>query len=294
MSELPDIHKVNQDFVNPAENPAVLGEITKALTDSVKQPEPELPPDTVVVLPGGLSRGNTVIKQVEVRELTGEHEEALARASRAQPNSVVHFINTLLECGTVRFGTEDPAKTSEYLKDTLVGDRDAIVMGIRRATYGEDVELESWQCPECGNSSDLTIPLADIPIQELEHPDKDAVFDVPLRRGRIAELRLANGADQNAVFATVDMTGAERDTILLSHCLLAIRDKDGTRHITSGHAGALARNLSLPDRHAVLRQLTKRQPGPKFGELKFTHQDCGKEVELVLGLADLFRDLSVA
>jgi hypothetical protein len=294
MAKTADIHEVNQGFVSPAENPAVLGEITKALTDTVKQPEPEMPPDTVVILPGGLARGTSVIRQVEVRELTGEHEEALARASRAQPNSVVHFINTLLECGTVRFGTEDPAKTSDYLRDTLVGDRDAIIMGIRRATYGEDVELEGWQCPECGNSSDLTILLADIPVQGLEHPDKDTVFDVPLRRGRTAEARLANGADQNAVFAAADISGAERDTILLSHCLIAIRDKDGTRHITSGHAGALARNLSLPDRHAVLRQLTKRQPGPKFPDLKFTHQDCGKEVELVLGLADLFRDLSVA
>jgi hypothetical protein len=293
MNDLPDVHAVNEGFVSPVDNPAVLGEITKALTDTVKQPEAEMPPDTLVMLPGGLIRGSSVIKQVEVRELTGEHEEALARASRAQ-NSVVHFINTLLECGTVRYGTEDPGRTSDFLKDTLVGDRDAIVMGIRRATYGEKIELEGWQCPECGNASDLTIPLSDIPIQELEHPDKDAVFDVPLRRGRIAEVRLANGADQSAVFAAADITGAERDTILLSKCLLAIRDKDGTRHITSGHAGALARNLSLPDRHAVLRQLTKRQPGPKFGELKFTHQDCGKEVELVLGLADLFRDLNVA
>lgn len=289
-----DINSINQSFVNPVEDPGALAKAAKALTDTVKQPEPELPPDTLVRLPGGLIRGGEVISQVEVRELTGEHEEALARAARAQPGSVVHFITTLLECGTVRFGTESPARTADLLKDALVGDRDAIVLGIRRATYGDEIEVEGWQCPECGESSDLTIPLADIPIHDLEHPDKDMQFDVPLRRGRVAEVRLANGADQAAVFATRDLSSAERDSILLGRCLLAIRDKDDTRHVTTGTAGALARKLSLPDRHSVLRQLTERQPGPKFGELKFTHQDCGKEVELLLGLADLFRDLSVA
>jgi hypothetical protein len=294
MAELPDIHKVNEGFVNPAEDPSVLGKITEALTESVKQPDAEMPPDTMVQLPGGLSHGTQIIRQVEVRELTGEHEESLARAARAQPNSVVHFINTLLECGTVRFGTEDPAKTSGYLKDALVGDRDAIVLGIRRATYGDEIEIEGWRCPECDNASDLTIPLSDIPVRDLAHPGKSAVFDVALRRGRTAEARLANGADQAAVFTPKDLSGAERDTILLSRCLIAVRDKDGTRHVMGGQAGGLARRLSLPDRHAVLRQLTERQPGPKFGELRFTHQDCGKEVELVLGLADLFRDLNVA
>jgi hypothetical protein len=284
----------DHEFVNPAEDPAALAKASAALANTVKDPEPEPPADTLVQLPGGIVRGALVIRQAEVRELTGEHEEALARAARAQPGSVVHFLSTLLECGTVRFGTEDPAQTSAFLRDALVGDRDALLIGIRRATYGDDIELEDWKCPECKNRADLTIPLDDIPVHKLEHPDKDITFDVPLRRGRTAEVRLANGADQAAVFASPDLTVAERDSILLGRCLLAIRDKDGTRHLTTGTEGALARKLALPDRHAILRDLTEKQPGPKFGEVKFTHQDCGKEVGLALGLPDLFQDLNVA
>jgi hypothetical protein len=300
MAELPDIaalaqeHAAVPEFVNPAEDPTALAKASAKLASTVKDPEPEPPSDTLVQLPGGLVRGALVIRQAEVRELTGEHEEALARAARAQPGSVVHFLNTLLECGVVRFGTEDPAQTQTFLRDTLVGDRDALLIGIRRATYGDDIELEEWKCPECKNVTDLTIPLTDIPVHKLEHPDKEITFDVPLRRGRTAEVRLANGADQTAVFAKEDQTIAERDSVLLGRCLLAVRDKDGTRHMTIGTEGALARKLPLPDRHAILRELTERQPGPKFGELKFTHQDCGKEVGLALGLPDLFRDLNVA
>lgn len=295
MEEVPvDIAAVNQTFVNPAEDPSVLGKAAAAMAATVKDPVATPPPDTLVELPGGLVRGASVIRTAEVRELTGEHEEALARASKAQPGSVVHFLNTLLECGTVRFGGEDPSQTAALLRDTLVGDRDALLIGIRRATYGDDIELEEWKCPECKNTTDLSIPLADIPVHKLEHPDKDITFDVPLRKGRVAEVRLANGADQTAVFVTGEQTVAERDSILLARTLLAIRDKDGTRHTTTGDAGTLARKLSLPDRHAVLRELTERQPGPKFAELKFTHADCGKEVGLAIGLPDLFRDLSVA
>ncbi len=302
MADSPDIRALAQEhavvpefeFVNPAEDPTALAKASSALAGTVKDPEPEAPPDTLVRLPGGLVRGTLVIRAAEVRELTGEHEEALARAARAQPGSVVHFLNTLLECGTVRFGTEDPAQTSSLLKDTLVGDRDALLIGIRRATYGDDIELEGWKCPECGGEADLTIPLTDIPVLKLERPAKDATFDVPLRRGRTAEVRLANGADQAAVFVVGEQTVAERDSILLGRCLLAVRDKDGTRHITTGTEGAIARKLSLPDRHAILKELTERQPGPKFNDIKFTHSDCGKEVGLAVGLPDLFRDLNVA
>ena len=286
-------NKPKDEFVGATE-PGVAEAINAALAESVEMPAAEPPPDTLVTLPGGLVRGDRVITQVEVRELTGEHEEALARASQAQPTNLLHFVNVLLECGTVRFSTEDTTRTGQYLKDALVGDRDAILLGIRRATYGDEVEIPNWVCPECGNMTDLTVPITDIPVRELEHPAKDIMFDVPLRRGRTAEVRLANGADQQAVFENLKLSTAERDTVLLAHCLLAIRDKDGTRHITTGLANSIARSLSLPDRHAILRQLAEAQPGPQLSDMKLTHQDCGKEVDLSIGLSDLFRDLSLA
>ena len=279
--------------LDPIEDPVgTQREINKALAESVSMPAAEPPPDTLVRLPGGLVRGDQVITQAEVRELTGEHEEALARAIRAQPGHTLHFVNTLLDCGVVRFGTEDPVLTRQLLKDTLVGDRDALMMGIRRATYGDDIEITGWKCPECDNSTDLMVPATDIPVRELTQPAKEITFEVPLRRGRVAEVRLANGADQTAVFDDDKLTAAERDSILLQRCLLAIRDANGTRHITAGPAGgSIARGLSLPDRHAILREMVKRQPGPQFQELTLTHVDCGNEVPLLLGMADLFRDL---
>lgn len=279
-------------FVSAAEDPeGVARLVQKAMEQSNPLPDPVPPPDTSVTLPGGLQRGDEVITTAEVQELNGEHEEILARAAQAKPGNLFHFMNTILECGVVRFGTEDPKQTKKLLKNALVGDRDALIMGIRRATYGDNIALERWECPSCGEESDLDIPLEDIPVRELEG---DLTLEVPLRKGRVATVRLATGADQLATFENARLLMAERDTILLSRCLAAITDPDGTVHTTAGFATSYARGLSASDRHVILKALRDQAPGPRFDELEITHDTCGKEVKLLIGMADLFPDLVLA
>src|ERR1700691_74906 len=174
--------------------------IQKALAEANPMPEADPPSPTLVSLPGGLlAKDGEIISTAEVRELTGEDEEDLARAAQAKPGNIFHYMNTLLECGVKRFGTEDPRRTKTLLKNALVGDRDALIMGIRRATYGEDVDIEQWTCPSCGQKSDLTIPLEDVPVKEITR-EQLAPFTVDLRNGRSAEVRLATGADQLSIF----------------------------------------------------------------------------------------------
>jgi len=282
----------SEGFVSPLEDPEA---VTKALSAAINDmPAPVPPPDTLVHLPGGLLLGSETLSTAEVRELTGEHEEILARAAQAVPGNVFHFMNALLECGTVRIGTEEPGSTRKLLKNLLVGDRDALIIGIRKATYGDDIEIEKWVCPNCGESSDLVVPLADIPVRELGSIRENQVFTLPLRKGRTAEVRLATGADQLAVFEERKLSIAERDTLLLSRCLLSITDPDDTKHTTAGFALTYARGLSVPDRHAILRELNDRQPGPRISDMTIKHDTCGEEVDLMLGIVDLFRDISLA
>lgn len=278
-------------FVSPLEDPeGVSRAVEKALANSNPLPDAEPPPDTQVTLPGGMVRGDHVISTVEVKELTGEDEEVMARAAQAQPGNIFHFINILLEAGTVRFGSEDEKQTKKLLKSALVGDRDAILLGIRRATYGDTIDLNNWQCPSCQELSDLEIPLADIPITESENIREDGEFDIKLRNGRVATVRLANGADQLAVFEERKLVTAERDSLLLSRCLISIKDPDGTDHTVAGLGLGTARSLGAKDRHAILETLSKKQPGPRFDGIKVTHDTCGKEVELLIGISDLFPD----
>lgn len=275
-------------FVSPLEDPSILAKAAAAA--ATPEPDPPEISESLVDLPGGLVIKNDIIRTAEVAELNGWHEEQLARAVQTAPRKIYHFINTLLECGVTRFGGQDPEDTRKLLPRVLTGDRDALLVGIRRATYGSEVDLPGWECPNCGKTSDLSIPLSDIPVRKLEG---GAEFEVTLQRQRKAKLRLANGADQLAVFEDEDLSTAERDSILLSRCLISIIDPDGSEHVTAGFARSFANGLSVRDRHTLLDELRERQPGPRFADLKIKHDACGQEVPLLIGIGDLFRDLSL-
>lgn len=280
----------DDDGFKSALDPGVAAAAAAAMIESVDSPPQEPPREGVVTLPGGLRTSEGRINEAEVRELTGEAEEILARSALAKPNNLIHFVNSMLEWGVVRFGFTDPNDTKMHLKNTLVGDRDALIIGIRRTTYGDDIEMKRWICPSCGEASDLVIPLDDIPVHEPVDKDTD-VFEVKLRKGGTAEVRLANGGDQLAVFSDNTLSSAERDTILISRCVLSITDKNGNKHQTAGFGTGHARNLNMADRHTILHELNERQPGPRLGEMKFTHDTCQNEVDLMLTIADLFQDI---
>lgn len=260
---------------------------------ALEEAKPDLPvvafpPDDYVELPGGLTRKDEVIRGVVVRELNGEDEEALARA--VQTPNPFHFLNTLLDCGVVSIG--DVQDVAKALKDLLVGDRDEAILGIRKATYGDDVEVFGWVCPSCSEEvSRISFSLTeDIHRVKLGNPLTDSVFEVPLRKGGSARVRLANGHDQTATFDDPKLLGPQRDDILLSRCILTLTDKDGTEHSIAGFP-SMVRKLSIPDRRAILKELSDRQPGPRYNEIKFRHDGCGDEVTLALGIRDLFREL---
>src|ERR1700740_2982069 len=232
-------------FVSPLSDPeGIARAVDKAISGSNSTPDPVPPPDTHVELPGGVVRGDHYINSAEVRELTGEHEEVLARAIQAKTGNMFHFVNALLECGVVRLGQEEESQTKKLLRSILVGDRDALIVGIRRATYGHDIDLKGWVCPSCGDASDLTVPLEDIPVRTLDNPE-DSNFELELSKGRKAKIRLANGADQLAVFEQRNMVTAERDSLLLSRCLTALIDPDGTEHVTMGLGMTYARGFNI-------------------------------------------------
>lgn len=274
---------------------AANAEISKALSDDFEKPVVPLPPSDLVTLPGGYMYQGEVVRTVQVRELNGSHEEALARALQPPPGSLqtnwASFLTVLLECGTERFGDldEDP---SELLKDTLLGDRDAIILGIRRATYGDEVELKGWQCPACQGVTDVAISLTDdVEVTRMADVAKASTFEVALTKGRSATVRLATGRDLTAMWELEGLNKKERDSIMLSRCLVKVTDAAGVESRVQGRGAAAALSMSLPDRNRVIRELEKRQPGPRYNEIKFAHQDCRQEVPLRIGLGDLFPDL---
>lgn len=233
------------------------------------------PSDTEVVLPGGfISRTGEVIRKAEVKELNGLDEEAIAKSG-----SAAKAFNVLLQRGLVKLGSEEVTK--DHIDGLLSGDRDAILIGIRRATFGEVIPL-NIQCPSCNSNQSLEIDLnADVPVKTLEDPINDRTFKVETRKGMVS-VALPTGVVQKKLVDNQDKTVAEINTILLAGCILAIED-------TPSSGASTALSLGMADRTKVLDEIISRNPGPRLGEVKKTCQACGEDINLPLSLTDLFR-----
>lgn len=279
----------DEDFADPLANPEKANaDIAAALSDSthVTMPAIDIPPDDLVELPGGLVKGERVIKTATVRELTGKDEEALARASQSM--NIFHFFDRLLTCGVIKLGDEPASDTEKLLREMLIGDRDAIILGIRKATYGSDIEIESWKCISCGQESSLSMDISDIPVKKII-PEADRTFEVPMRKGGHAEVRLANGQDQIEIMEKKDLTQAQVETLFLTKCVISIVDAHGFDRSMQGFP-SMSLELSVPDRHAILKELGERQPGPKYDQVEYECESCGKKGMVVVGIGDLFLD----
>jgi len=258
-------------------NPDVINRLVESIdtSEASKEVETVLPPSSEVYLPGGFIDFNGVLyKYAEVKELTGADEEALSKAS-----SLYGVLQTALSRGLVNIGGE-PVTTSDF-DSLLAGDRDAILLGIRRVTFGNIIKQPS-ACQNCGTGDIWEIDIEnDIPVSELDNPITDRVFSVKVKAGEV-ELGLPNGITQKKLLQAENKTPSELITIALAGCINSV---DGS--VSMGRTTAL--ELGISDRETLITELYSRAPGPRLGEVSKACKACGKDTFVPLSLADLFR-----
>jgi len=255
----------------------------KALHTLNHAPVIESMPDTYVWLPAGLVLDDTIIQEAEVRELTGEHEELLAKAKTT--SNPAKYLQTLLQCGVVSVGNT-PCTTS-ILDSLIQGDLDTLMLGIRKATFGNTFEVFNVKCDTCGEFNDLEMDLKDIPMKELADPEV-RVFSVPLRKGRSAKVKFPTGAVQNEIFKK-PVSLPEMNSITLSQCVISFTEANGSETLCNGFADV--RKMSISDRETVCDYIYKNQPGPRYDEVIANCHSCEGEVPVPLNVGILFRGL---
>ena len=270
--------------IKAAENPQLANQLLEDVNKIVNQevmgsvPEVVIPslPDTTVTLAAGLIDPfeNTVSTTAEVRELNGADEEAIAKLS--DPGKALLAI---LERATVSIG--DQPSTKQLLGSLLAGDREALLLAIRKATFGSEVEV-STVCDKCPELQTFKIDLnKDVELKKLEDPIRDRRFTVELKAG-LAKVNLPTGDVQTQIINATDKNSAELDTMLLVACVTEIGDQP----VLSPNR---IRTLGITDRRLLLDEIAKRNPGPQLSEIKKACGTCGQEVYLPLTLAELFR-----
>jgi len=249
--------------------------LNQALTEqpAVAAPKIVAPTDVLVDLPGGTVINGEVIKTAVVRELNGKDEEALIRADNAGK-----MFSIVVNRATVSLG--DHKATDELLDKLLVGDRDAILLGIYRATFGDTAELAGY-CEGCSEFKTVEINVVE-DIKSRVLPDPTATTFIVKGRNKEFVVALPTGIAQKKMLANPDATIAENLTTLLEQTIMEI---DGKPVFSKAQIQA----LGLVDRRTIADEIADRNPGPQFDPVKVTCPDCESEVQVPINLGDLFR-----
>ena len=136
--------------------------VNKFAQQAMEEPESLIktraPSSPEITLPGGFIENGELITTVEVRELNGADEEAISKAS-----STGKAFNALLQRGLIKIGSR--AAQPDDLDKLLSGDRDAILIGIRRVTFGDTLNFKI-QCGNCAAEQDASVDLVkDVPVK---------------------------------------------------------------------------------------------------------------------------------
>jgi hypothetical protein len=250
-------------------------------------PPPQLDPSPRldVELPAGwISPQGDLVRTARVRELTGYDEEFLSRLSTTQLNNPAVYVTELLALGVDDLGGDKPSK--DVLRDLLIGDRDALMLGIRKASYGSFVKFDGYKClnQSCAEELNVSVDIDDdVKTIMLDDP-YTRTFTVELRNGS-AEIVMVDGRMQEMFQAEINKrTPAEMTTLMLSRSIIAVR---GKRPLDREEA---VRQLSSGDRATLVDFLNAHQPGPKLGEPIYVNCPvCNTPFPIILGLGNLFR-----
>lgn len=270
---------MENNTVSAASNPnvfnAMVEDATAVPVAPIEKANLASPADNLVTLPGGyISDTGEVIRTAEVRELNGKDEEAIGRLTNQGKTWV-----TILNRAVVSIGNKKA--TEGILDGLLAGDRDALLLGIYKATFGKTAELGAF-CDGCKDFKTVSVDIdGDIQSKVLIDPIADRNFTVQGNKGEFL-VSLPTGMTQREIIAAEEKNSAELTTILLENTVIEINGSPVVSPLQ-------VQNLGLVDRRKIVEEIVKRAPGPKFESVKVTCPDCGGEVVVPVSLGALFR-----
>jgi hypothetical protein len=137
-------------------------------------------------------------------------------------------VTALLERTLERCGSVAPV-TSEFVRRLTIGDREALLLHLRRLTLGEKISCVI-SCPHagCGEQMDLDLNVSDLLVAPNQHAGAETHEALVEGEGKTYRVlfRLPNGGDQEAAaaIATEDIEAAER--LVIERCVKSVRLAD--------------------------------------------------------------------
>ena len=225
-------------------------------------------------LQGAKDKDGVVHKEFQIREMTGEEEEAISKAN--VKNNGGKVIRTILErcithIGTMTPKTEGQAQWREMIQHLAVGDQDIALLKIREETLGEELEV-SHGCPSCGQ--ELTTILNTNELEIIPYNGKE-VMDFELPKGyvdnkgelhKFGTIRYPNGLDREMLSQMVKNNTGMANTMLLTRCIEKFEGLPSYDQVI--------RKLSIRDREYLVTLLKENEFGISL-ETEVICTSCG-------------------
>jgi len=212
-------------------------------------------------------------KTVEVKYLTAEEDDVL-------------FSPELLKSGKVLDALLQIAIIDKDLHpdDMLIGDRNAVLIQLRRTGLGDDYNPGPVTCPSCKEDYEPDIDLSKLVLKKLEHePDADGWYDflLPTMKKNI-KFRFLRGADENKLAKSTKGGTKKKDssykisTSVTDRYKLQIMEVEGNKDKI--YISRLVAAMPMLDSVHFRKYVREIAPGVDFN-YEFTCKGCGYRYE---------------
>ena len=226
-------------------------------------------------------------REFEVREMTGEDEEAISK--NEVKNNGGKVIRTILERCVTRIGDfEKSSYTSTKWRDIInsltVADQDLMLLKIRTESFGDELEV-THTCPnsDCKEKLNTIINADELEIRPFLG-ERELSFTLPKgytdKNGvthKEGIIRFPNGLDRELLDTVARKNLGTANTMLLTRCVLEL----GTVTVYD----KIIRELSRRDREYLFKLLKENEFGINM-QVDVTCSSCGEEFKGGLNLVN--------
>jgi len=184
--------------------------------------------DTATVkLPGGLWLGGMRHQEAALRSLNGDDEVFLSEMADGSLLPVQRATLLLARCLT-RLGELSPV-TTDTVASLIAGDREALLLHLRRLTLGESLRcVLSCPDPDCGEKMDLDLRVGDLLLPPYPHAREQYETTITENGDTYrVRFRLPTGAHQEEAAALARSALQPATDLLLSRCVEDVATEDG-------------------------------------------------------------------
>lgn len=231
---------------------------------------------------GYKDENGVVHKEIEIRDITGLDEENISKPEVR--GNVGKVITTLISSVVVRIGDLTPqsvksrSKWEKIFRELPMGDRDKIMLEIRKHSNGDEIELD-MKCPSCKQKIKHIVEIDnDIESRPLEVDAFAIPFELPKgirnKEGEVCKkgtIRLPDGVDQEQLDAVARKNAGQANTTLLARTIV---DIDGYGKVALSDL----RKMSVSDRDYLIKLIDDSSYGPKF-VISFPCPSCMEDIE---------------